>query len=307
MTFQLYIPNIYTFLILPTIEIFVSSFNIYNRNFPKPTYKMLKKYIENHDDQQVIAEVNLHLMHAIETQLVEDSKQTLVEFFDLEIKKHNCNEAEIYLCLHRKFDPYLVGKMVDAKFPGCLEPIINFIRKLSDDIICSENAKKTLSVIMALIKIEAKYIDLGKDLGLTLLMLDLIGGTQAIIDLPTNFGSVIVGVMLGSIFIPMILSSVQLLNSKSVAHYNLKCSSKIKTFLKTGLFFLLAPFHPIILDTIQHKKMEKARKWAQNYNLNAPGILKQCRTLTRQLATFIKIELGIKSSFLMHSLLFLDA
>lgn len=99
--------------------------------------------------------------------------------------------------------------------------------------------------------------------------------------------------MFGSIFIPMILSSVQLINSKAVSHYHLKCSSKIKTFLKTVVFFLLTPIHPIILDTMQHQKMEKARKWAENYNLHATEILKQCRTLTRQLATFIKIELGI--------------
>ena len=190
-----------------------------------------------------------------------------------------------------------LSKMIDAKFPGCLEPIQNLFRKLNNAIIRSENAKKILSVIMALIIIEAKYVDLCKDFSLTLLMLNLIGGYRAMIDLPTNFGSVIVGIMLGSIFIPMILSSVQLMNSKAVAHFNLKCSSKIKTFLKTGLFFLLTPIHPIILDTIQHQKMEKARKWAQNYNLHAPEILKQCRTLTRQLATFIKIELGIISIF----------
>ena len=146
---------------------------------------------------------------------------------------------------------------------------------------------------MALIKIEVQYIDLFKDLGLAFLMLDLIGGIQAIIDLPSNFGSVIVGVMFGSIFIPMILSTVQLMNSRAVAHYHLKCSSKIKTFLKRGVFFLLTPIHPIILDRLQHQKMEKAQKLAENYTLHATKILKQCRTLSRQLATFIKIELGI--------------
>ena len=183
--------------------------------------------------------------------------------------------------------------MTDAKFPGCLEPIINLFRKLNNAIIKSERAKRILSVVMALIKIELKYIDMFKDFALTFLMLGLIGGTKAIIDLPSNFGSVIVVVMFGSIFIPMILSSVQLINSKAVSHYHLKCSSKIKTFLKTVVFFLLTPIHPIILDTMQHQKMEKARKWAENYNLHATEILKQCRTLTRQLATFIKIELGI--------------
>merc|ERR1711911_229387 len=70
-----------------------------------------------------------------------------------------------------------------------------------------------------------------KDLGLTFLMLDLIGGIQALVDLPNNFGSVIVGAMLGPIFIPMLLSSVHLMNSGGVADQILKSSSKLKRFL----------------------------------------------------------------------------
>ena len=145
-----------------------------------------------------------------------------------------------------------------------------------------------------MIKIEIKYIDMVKDLSLTFLMLDLIGGIQALVDLPNNFGSVIVGAMFGSIFIPMLLSSVHLMNSEGVAKQILKSSSTLKRFLKTGLFYLLSPFHPIILDKIQHETTEKARILAQNYNIQATNLMKQCRTLKSQLVTFIKIELGIK-------------
>ena len=73
----------------------------------------------------------------------------------------------------------------------------------------------------------------------------------------------------------------------------LKSSSKLKRFLKMGLFFLMSPFHPIILDTLSHKKLEEARLLAQNYEIQATKSMEQYRTLKRQLVTFIKIELGI--------------
>ena len=77
-----------------------------NRNIPEPTshVNMLIKYSKNHDDQQIVKEVNLHLLHSLNTQTVEDTKKTLIDFFNLEIEKHSC-EAEVYLCIHQKLDP----------------------------------------------------------------------------------------------------------------------------------------------------------------------------------------------------------
>merc|ERR1711971_212627 len=129
---------------------------------------------------------------------------------------------------------------------------------------------------------------------LTFLMLHLIGGFPALVYLRTNFGPVIVSVMLASIFIPMVLSSIHLMNSDEITDNILKSSSKLKRFLKMGLFFLMSPFHPIILDTLSHKKLEEARLLAQNYGIQATKTMRQYRTLKRQLVTFIKIELGIE-------------
>ena len=66
----------------------------------------------------------------------------------------------------------------------------------------------------------------------------------------------------------------------------------MRRFLMTGLFYLLSPFHPIFLDTLQHHKMEKARKLAQQYNMKAVQMMRKCRSIKKQLVTFIKIELG---------------
>ena len=259
---------------------------------PKSTIDMLIKYKENHDDQTTVEEVNLHLLHTINTQTIEDQKKTLISFYELEETKHNQNESEIFLCIHKKLDTIVVSKMIDAKFPGCLQPINNLFKNLSNMIIKSEVAKKVLSSIQALIKIELKYVDMCKDLGLSVLMLELIGGIQAIYDLPTNFGSVIVVVMFTSIFLPMIISTLHLINANVVDEYILKSYNKIQKFLLTVLFLLMSPFHPIILDTLHHQKLEKARRLANKYKIEAIKALEKCKSIKKQLVTFFKIELG---------------
>ena len=258
------------------------------------TSEMLAKYKENHDDQQIVEEVNLHLLHSSNTETVEKNEDNLIAFYNLEVEKHNNDEAEIYVCIHKKLDADIIKKMISAKFPGFLEPFKKILRKQVNFIIKSEKAKRILSNTFVLIKIESKYIDLYKDLGLSFLMLDLIGGPQAIIDLPTNFGSVIVDVMFASIFLPMLLSTLHFTNSKgfAVTQYTQKGSTKMRRFLKAGLFYLMSPFHPILLDTLHHHKMEKARKLAQQYNMKAVQMMSKCRSIKKQLVTFIKIELG---------------
>ena len=75
----------------------------------------------------------------------------------------------------------------------------------------------------------------------SILMLKLIGGPKAIINLPTNFGSVIVLSMFVSIIIPILVSSLHL----AVNNFDMfspKTSSKLTTCLITSALFLLSIF-----------------------------------------------------------------
>ena len=99
------------------------------KNVPKSNSEILKKYIEDHDDLQIADEVNLHLLHSINTQKDEDLKLTLIDFYNHEIVKHNNNEAEIFYCIHKKLEPSVVSKMIDSKYPGFLEPIKQALRR----------------------------------------------------------------------------------------------------------------------------------------------------------------------------------
>ena len=142
-----------------------------------------------------------------------------------------------------------------------------------------------------------KFLDIFKDLGLSILMLRLIGGPQAISDFPANFGSVVVISMLASIFIPMIISSLHLaLNNFDMflPKRNIKESmnSKLRTCLVTALIFLLSPLHPVFLETLYLQTAEEAREMARCYNIEVVQKRLQCRKIKRQLANFMWIELG---------------
>ena len=82
------------------------------------------------------------------------------------------------------------------------------------------------------------------------------------------------------------------MNNKDMKNKIRKGSTSIKRILMTGLFYMLSPFHPIFLDTARFRKMEMGRALAQQYNIAAVEVMKQCKTLKRQLVSFMKIELG---------------
>ena len=219
----------------------------------------------------------------------------------------------MYAYLHRSFDPKLVQKMVDAKYPGITDALINAIQDLArrpiifeikDFINSSETAKTILENFVAIVKIELKLFDLVKDLGLSILMLGLVGGFRAIIDLPTNFGPVMVLTMFGSIFIPIMVSTLHL----GWNNFNMflpemrvdQSSSKLKKFLKTALLFLLSPVLPMILETHFLQTSEEARELSQNYNKAAVFKKQNCRNIRKQQIIFGRIELGTYEIFILE-------
>ena len=275
--------------------------------FPPSTGELLEKFNTNIHGSEIVEQVNLYLWNSVHTQTVGENKKQLLMIFEFLASKHNLNEAEMYAYLHRCFDPKLVQKMVDVKYPGGIDALINAIQNLArrpivfetkDFINSSGTAKTILENFVAIVKIELKLFDLVKDLGLSILMLNLVGGFRAIIDLPTNFGPVMVLTMFGSIFIPIMVSTLHLgWNNFNMFLPEIKVdqsssSSKIKKFLKTALLFLLSPVLPMILETHFLQTSEEARELSQNYNKAAVLKKQNCRNIRKQQIIFGRIELG---------------
>ena len=75
---------------------------------------------------------------------------------------------------------------------------------------------KMMKNLAAITKIELKYIDVFKDLGLSILMLNLIGGPRTIIKFPATFCSAVVICMFASIFIQVLSPTNNYIERKTV-------------------------------------------------------------------------------------------
>ena len=126
-------------------------------------------------------------------------------------------------------------------------------------------------------------------------MFELNGGINAILDLRTNFGSVIVMTMGLSILLPMLLSSIHL----GVNNWNMLVDAqqskvtKIRKYLITPFKIIFFPFHPVFLENLYIKTEEQARMMAQKSDIRAVQLKYQCRKIRMQLASLFRIELGI--------------
>ena len=142
--------------------------------------KLFDNCLKSYNDRDLLNEVNVLLFNSIYSNTVEEKKKKFVSFYDFVAKKHNNNEAEIYHYLKANFDPQIVQVLIDCKFPGCLDGFkkcletmarTKFITWITDFITSSERSKVILSTIISVIKMETKFLDLFKDLGLSIYLL----------------------------------------------------------------------------------------------------------------------------------------
>ena len=133
-----------------------------------------------------------------------------------------------------------------------------------------------------------------KDCALTINIYYLIGGYQTLIDLPTNFSSVIVMAMAISVTLPLLLSSIHLAvnNPGMIINSTKKHQNKLKTFFLILLCFICTPISPIILTSYYQNCKEKARKLAKLNNPKAVDVIEQSRKMKIQVVEFMKLELG---------------
>ena len=263
----------------------------------------LQKYETDHNDPDIIKEVNVRLFHTIYTKNVETSRVICCQFYDMETRVHGGRESEIYFCLHKNLDPLIVDDIIDFKFPGFLDTTMEWIQlfmwtkrftNLKDMILKKGKLSHCLAVINSIISLEAKYIDLFKDTALTFYILSLVGGLQSIRDLPTNFTSVIVITMMSSILIPLLLSSFHLAMNNPLFIWKMlgRKSSSTSIWKSRVLCFMFSGLNPIFLNKIYEESKEETRMLAEKLNHGVIKAMKKCKTFKLQLVEFHKIELG---------------
>ena len=165
-------------------------------------YNTLKKYGENHNQNEAIEIANVHILNSIHTQKVDKNIDTCKLFYQLEQEIHESNQSEIHLCLHRKLDPKVVENILDAGEPGCTASCVKgfenclgrrLITGTQNKITTTPIIKEFIATIIGINKIVAKFTDLIKDIALSLVILQFAGGSsESIWNFRTNFYSVLV-------------------------------------------------------------------------------------------------------------------
>ena len=220
---------------------------------------MLERFEDMYEDSKVLKETNAFLFFTIFTQTKERRIMVCVRFYDVMARIHANDEGDISINMRRKLDPLIVHYISEAKYPSVLARMTNSIENclgvklitgLENKIIETEWLHHTLHTIKRLLSIEFKYIDLFKDTFVTIYIMMLTGGLNAVLTYPTSFTSVVVMVMATSIILPSLLSSLHLIICNPEIIYGFMGRTTANLWQKIVIFsivLLLSVFNPIFL------------------------------------------------------------
>ena len=270
-------------------------------------------YETYHEDQEISDEMNAYLFKIILTKEEDTIGKICRLFYDMEIRIHGGagsinRDSKILCCFHKNLDPIIVSNIIDYKFPGVLAKFTRWIQTILGKryIIMIQNKIKKhecmstfISRIKRIIALKAEYFDTIKDIALTILILDLVGGLSSLRNLPTNFTSVVIITMVCSIIIPLLMSSLHMMvNNPELFLWSLKDSSNSKIYqLLWNICILLSSiFIPVLLKNQYEATKEVLRKKIRSTYSSDEIKLKmiECKIMKKQLAQFQRIYLGNK-------------
>ena len=163
---------------------------------------------------------------------------------------------------------------------------------IRNKLIENEFLIQIVSTIITIAKIISNALDTIKDLFLAVSILIIVGGPEAVWNFPTYFGSIIAVISFGTIFIPLALSTLQLVVVDPWAILTSKRSHSISRTLMTFICFLFSWINPILLLNAYQSAKEDARRAAKENAKASSKIFDKYRVLKAHFVEHLKIELG---------------
>ena len=150
-------------------------------------------------------------------------------------------------------------------------------------------------------KCRLSYIDLTKDVFITVTVLILIGGPQTLIDSPRSFPSVVVMLLIASIILPLLLSSLQLARDRPEIIYGegFYTQSRWRQNLGRIGIVLMAFINPVLIIRAYESNQEKL-KFQGLKNMSYEDIKKistKGDLIQRSYLKYVRIELGFEVIF----------
>ena len=144
--------------------------------------------------------------------------------------------------------------------------------------------------MLTILKIESATLDIVKDLFLAAWIIYLVGGLEALWNFCTNFSSVIGIVALGTVIVPLALSTLQLMIEDPWAI--LPFETKLSRPLATLVTFLLMPINSILLINSYQRAKEQAIRAARGSRRNLDQKFDKYRRMKTHFVEHLHVEMG---------------
>ena len=258
---------------------------------------------ENSGDKKNNGKLNSYLLYILYSKETSIIKETLVNFYDILADLFDYEEAEIFLYLKSNIHPDVTTCIVQHKFRGLKTKIIEFIEDNSgskkiteflDKVTATPSLRMKFSSLGAIVSILFHFLDIVKDISLSVALLIIIGGPSSITEFPFQFSSAVVLCWIVSIIVPILASSINLALTQPFLVFTstrLRAMRGGRVVAALGCL-LLSPLNTVVLKTNLEKTEQRAIEAARDQSDITLDLFQECHVIASNLHKYHQVELG---------------
>ena len=268
---------------------------------------VLQEFEQVSYDEEAVKKLNVHLMRVVFTKTSDETNKFAIDVYDVIDRVHGGDKQQVFRFVHQYLDPILVTVIMDAKFPGMTQKTIKFledifgsrwITAIIDYTTATNWLWKILYHLKKIVSLEAEYLDLLKDISMTLSIATLIGSPSDIIDCLPGLPCMMVICFSTSIVLPLLLSTFHLaLNNPGLIFNQKGPVPRWKRLIMQVAVILLCPLNSLLLKNAYGGKKESVRKDARLLSRTTIKTSQECKEVRIEMVDFLKNDLSLEAFF----------
>ena len=265
--------------------------------------KLLQILKENPENTVASQNLSIFLLYIQNTKKTSVVKKTFVKFYDSLVVIFEYDLAQIFSFLKAHIQHEVTTDVVQHRFCGIKTKVIQYTEKkvirqkmitqYSDKVTETPLLRLALSSLDCLVGLLSHILDLVKDSVLALTLLHIIG-IGAIIEFSTSFSAAVVLSWMGTIFIPILLSSVHLAIKEPFLVFNsarLRASGLGRVLASLGCL-VISPLNTVVLKIQLDMKRQEAINSARVQSEKTLDLYKECNIIEDKILAYLQHKIG---------------
>ena len=265
--------------------------------------QLIQNLRENPESTIVIQNINTFLLHIQNTKKTSVVKKIYIKFYDSLVELFEFDSAKIIAFLKANIHPAVITDVEEHRFRGLKTKIIEFMEKevlrckmitnCTNKVTEKPILRLTLSSLSCLVGLLSHILNTVKDFLLALTLLYVVG-VSSITEFPTSFSTAVVVTYMGTILVPILLSSAHLaLTSPFLVFYSARLRASRWGRVIAGLgCLLLSPLNAVVLKSRHETKMQEAINAARDLGENTMSLFKECKKIKTKVSYIIQHDIG---------------